>query len=87
MGNITADMNNTVIKGTPLHNSINPIEEYLIAGRFDRLPRAKNMPTGKHRIKAKADTINVKDNPPQAPVSTYFKPKPPPEINFNPIIG
>ena len=52
-----------------------PIEEYLIAGKFDLLPRAKNIPIGKHNINAKADTMNVKDNPPQAPVSTYFKPK------------
>ena len=42
---------------------------------------------GKHNIKAKADTIKVSDNPPQAPVSTYFKPNSPPEISFKPIIG
>ena len=80
-------MNRTVIKGTPLHNSIKPIDEYLMAGKLDLLPKAKNMPIGNHKIKAKAETINVKDKPPQAPVSTYFKPKFPPEISFNPIIG
>ena len=64
-----------------------PIDVYLIAGKLDLLPKAKNMPIGKHRIKANAETINVNDNPPQAPVSTYFKPKSPPEISFNPIIG
>ena len=87
IGNITADINNTVIKGTPLHNSIKPMEVYLIAGKFDLLPKAKNIPIGKHNIKAKADTIKVSDNPPQAPVSTYFKPNSPPEISFKPIIG
>ena len=60
---------------------------YLIAGRFDLLPSAKMVPIGKHNIKAKAETINVKDNPPQAPVSTYFKPKSPPDISLRPIIG
>ena len=76
----------TVIKGTPLHNSIKPIDVYLIAGKFDLLPKAKNIPIGKHNIKANAETINVSDNPPQAPVSTYFRPKSPPEISLNPII-
>ena len=87
IGNITADINNTVIKGTPLHSSIKPIEEYLMAGNFDLRPKARNIPIGKHNIRAKADTIKVSDNPPHAPVSIYFKPKSPPEINFNPIIG
>ena len=58
-----------------------------MAGKFDLLPNAKNIPTGKHKINAKAETINVKDNPPQAPVSTNFKPKSPPEISLSPIIG
>ena len=61
-------MNKTVIKGTPLHSSIKPIEEYRIAGREDLLPRANSIPTGKHKIKAKAETIKVNDKPPQAPV-------------------
>tara|TARA_B110000467_G_C18001663_1_gene305751 strand:+ start:300 stop:563 length:264 start_codon:yes stop_codon:yes gene_type:complete len=87
MGNITADINNTVINGTPLHNSINPIEVYLIAGRLDLLPRANNIPTGKHKIKEKAETINVNDNPPHAPVSTYLRPKSPPEISLKPMMG
>ena len=87
IGNITADINNTVIRGTPLQSSINPIDVYLIAGKFDLLPKAKNIPIGKHKIKANAETINVSDNPPQAPVSTYFKPNSPPEISFNPMIG
>ena len=74
MGNITDDINKTVINGTPLHNSIKPIEEYLIAGNFDLRPKAKNIPIGKHNIKAKAETINVSDKPPHAPVSINFKP-------------
>ena len=28
--------------------------------------------------------MNVRDNPPQAPVSTYFNPKSPPDINLSP---
>ena len=74
IGNITADINKTVIKGTPLQNSIKPTEIYLIRGKFDLLPRAKTIPIGKQKIKQKKDTIKVKDNPPQAPVSTHFKP-------------
>ena len=76
-----------MINGTPRHNSIKPIEVYRIAGKLDLLPRAKNIPTGKHSIKAKAETIKVNDKPPQAPVSTYLRPKSPPDISFNPIIG
>ena len=56
---MTADINNTVIKGTPLYNSINPIDVYLIAGSVDLLPNAKIVPIGKQSIKANADTINV----------------------------
>jgi len=87
IGNITADINRTVIKGTPLHNSIKPIEEYLIAGKSDLLPSAKKIPIGKQKIKAKAETINVSDRPPHAPVSIHFKPNIPPEIRFKAIIG
>ena len=84
---MTADMNNTVIRGTPLHSSINPIEVYLIAGSFDLLPNAKIVPIGKQSIKANAETINVNESPPQPPVSTYFRPKSPPDISFRRIIG
>ena len=67
-------MNKTVIKGTPLQNSMNPTETYLISGNPDLLPRAKAIPIGKQNIKQKNDIINVKDKPPQAPVSTQFNP-------------
>jgi len=87
IGNITADINKTVIKGTPLHNSINPMEEYFIAGKSDLLPSARKTPIGKQKIKAKAETIKVRDRPPQAPVSTHFNPNIPPEIRFKAIIG
>ena len=40
----------------------------------DLLPKAKAIPIGKQKIKQKKDIIKVKDNPPQAPVSTQFKP-------------
>ena len=58
-----------------------------MAGKLDLLPKAKNIPIGKHNIKANAETINVNDRPPQAPVSTYLRPNSPPEINLSPIIG
>ena len=74
IGNITADMNNTVIKGTPRQNSIKPIEIYLIRGNPDLLPRAKAIPIGKQKIKQKKEIMKVSDNPPHAPVSTQFNP-------------
>ena len=80
IGNITDDINNTVIKGTPLQNSIKPTEMYLTVGKSDLLPSAKNIPTGKQKIKQKKETINVKDRPPHAPVSTHSSPNAPPEI-------
>tara|TARA_B100000927_G_C16145293_1_gene341103 strand:+ start:205 stop:474 length:270 start_codon:yes stop_codon:yes gene_type:complete len=80
IGNITADINKTVINGTPLQNSINPIDIYLIKGNCDLLPSAKNIPIGKQNIRQKKDIIKVKDKPPQAPVSTHSRPKAPPEI-------
>ena len=63
---MTADINKTVIKGTPRQNSINPIDTYLTAIRLDLLPRAKNRPMGKQKIKAKNATIKVSESPPQA---------------------
>tara|TARA_B100002051_G_scaffold225827_1_gene221312 strand:+ start:400 stop:654 length:255 start_codon:yes stop_codon:yes gene_type:complete len=73
MGNITEDINKTVIRGTPLQNSIMPIDIYLIIGKSDLLPKDKNRPIGKQNIKQKKDTINVSDKPPHAPVSTHSK--------------
>tara|TARA_B110000285_G_scaffold179421_1_gene202051 strand:+ start:178 stop:507 length:330 start_codon:yes stop_codon:yes gene_type:complete len=87
IGNITADINKTVIKGTPLHNSMNPIEEYFIAGKSDLLPKAKKTPIGKQKINAKAETIKVSDRPPHAPVSIHFKPNIPPEMRFRATTG
>ena len=74
IGNITADINKTVISGTPLQNSMKPIDMYLIKGKLDLLPKAKAIPIGKQKIKQKKEIINVKDSPPHAPVSTQFKP-------------
>ena len=53
---------------------------YLTVGNSDLLPKAKNIPTGKQKIKQKKETIKVNDNPPQAPVSTHSRPNDPPEI-------
>jgi hypothetical protein len=58
-----------------------------MAGKEDLLPKARNTPIGKQNNIANADIINVKDKPPHAAVSTYFKPKPPPEINSIPKKG
>ena len=71
---MTDDINKTVIKGTPLQNSIIPIDMYLIIGKSDLLPKDKNNPIGKQKIKQKKEIIKVNDNPPHAPVSTQFKP-------------
>ena len=73
MGNITDDINKTVINGTPRQNSMNPIEIYLIIGKSDLLPKERNNPTGKQKIRQKNETINVSERPPQAPVSTHSK--------------
>tara|TARA_B100000123_G_scaffold119778_1_gene88394 strand:+ start:262 stop:588 length:327 start_codon:yes stop_codon:yes gene_type:complete len=74
IGNITADINKTVISGTPLQNSIKPTDIYLINGNSDLRPSAKAIPIGKQKIRQKKEIINVKDKPPQAPVSTQFRP-------------
>ena len=74
IGNITADINKTVIRGTPRQNSIKPTEIYLINGNPDLLPRANAIPIGKQKIKQKKEIIKVKDRPPHAPVSTQFNP-------------
>ena len=66
---------------------MNPMDMYLIAGKEDLLPKARNTPIGKQNNIANADIINVKDRPPHAAVSTYFKPKPPPDINSIPKKG
>ncbi len=52
-----------------------------MAGKEDLLPNARNTPIGKQNNIANAEMIKVRDNPPHAAVSTYFKPKLPPEIN------
>jgi len=87
MGNITEAINKTVIKGTPLQNSIKPMEEYLVTGVEDLRPKAKNIPIGKQKIKAKIEMINVRESPPHAIVSTHFNPKLPPEIKLIIING
>jgi len=80
IGNITADINKTVINGTPLQNSIKVNDEYFTTGKSDLLPRANIIPIGKQKISEKKETIKVKDNPPHAPVSTHSNPNSPPEI-------
>ena len=49
-------------------------------GNSDLLPNANIIPRGKQKIKPKNETMNVKDRPPQALVSTHSKPKDPPDI-------
>ena len=87
IGNITADINNTVIKGTPLQSSIKPIEIYLIAGKDDLLPKAKITPIGKQKSIANAEIMKVSERPHQAAVSTYSSQKLPPEIILIPKNG
>ena len=87
IGNITADINKTVIRGTPLQSSIKPIEIYFIAGKDDLRPNAKITPIGKQKSIANAEIIKVNERPPQAALSTYSSPKLPPEISFIPKNG
>ena len=87
IGNITDAINKTVIRGTPLQNSIKPMDEYLIIGREDLLPKAKNIPIGKQKSNAKIEMMKVNESPPQAFVSTHTKPKFPPEIKEIAING
>ena len=86
-GNITPAINKTVIRGTPLQNSINPIEKYLITGRLDLLPIANNIPIGKQKIIANIEITKVRNNPPHSRVSTGANPKKPPEKSINDKIG
>ena len=86
-GNITPAINRTVMSGTPLQNSINPIEKYFITGRFDLLPIANKIPSGKQKMIANIDITNVKNNPPHSRVSTGANPKKPPEKIINDKIG
>ena len=55
-------------------------KKYLTTGKSDLLPSANIIPIGKQKIKEKNETINVKDRPPHAPVSTHSKPNSPPDI-------
>jgi hypothetical protein len=55
-------------------------DEYLTTLKSDLLPKANIIPIGKQKIREKNETINVKESPPQAPVSTHSKPNSPPEI-------
>ena len=80
IGNITEDINKTVIKGTPLQKSIKPTDTYFIIGNSVLLPKARAIPKGKQKIKLKKETINVSDKPPHAPVSTHSQPNSPPDI-------
>tara|TARA_Y100000768_G_scaffold341435_1_gene285905 strand:+ start:313 stop:504 length:192 start_codon:yes stop_codon:yes gene_type:complete len=63
------------------------MEIYLIAGKEDLLPRAKKTPIGKQNKIAKAEIIKVNERPPQAALSTYSRPKLPPEISLIPMNG
>ena len=63
--------NNLLLAWTPDIQLIERPVVYLIMGKSDLLPRDKNKPIGKQKIKQKNETIKVKDKPPQAPVSTH----------------
>ena len=67
------------MRGTPLQNSIKPIDEYLITGNEDLLPSAKNIPTGKQKRIAKIEIMKVKDRPPHSLVGIFSNPKFPPD--------
>ena len=71
---------NTVINGTPRHNSMNPVQKALTAGILERRPSASNSPIGNDPTMPITDITSVSDRPPHIGVSTSLRPKEPPAI-------
>tara|TARA_B100001093_G_C26128134_1_gene717892 strand:+ start:263 stop:562 length:300 start_codon:yes stop_codon:yes gene_type:complete len=70
-------MNNTVIKGTPLHISIKTVESSETTGNFDLLPKASIIPMGNDKTIPTPAITRVRKRPPQSLVSTFSRPSPP----------
>ena len=70
-------INNTVIRGTPLHISIKIVESNETIGSLDLLPKASMIPMGKDKTIPTPAITSVKNNPPQSLVSTFSRPSPP----------
>ncbi len=68
-GNMTEDMNSTVIKGTPRQNSIKPTQTALTIGICERRPRASTMPMGSEATMPTTAMTKVRNKPPQSGVS------------------
>ena len=86
-GNITDDMNSTVINGTPRQNSINTTDTDFTIGMVERRPSARRMPSGKDAAMPTEARTRVRVSPPQRLVSTYSSPNIPPEKRKNTMIG
>ncbi|CAB3732533.1 hypothetical protein LMG3458_04967 [Achromobacter deleyi] len=69
-GNITDDMNSRLISGTPRMSSMYTTHSALIAGIFERRPRASSTPIGKAKAMPNVDRISVSGRPPQRAFST-----------------
>ena len=74
-GNITEDMNSTVINGTPRHSSMKATQRVRITGISERLPSASTMPNGREPTMPRIPITSVRNRPPQRVVSTYSSPK------------
>tara|TARA_B100000989_G_scaffold251928_1_gene200019 strand:- start:93 stop:404 length:312 start_codon:yes stop_codon:yes gene_type:complete len=70
-------INNTVIRGTPLHISIKIVESNETTGNFDLLPKANIIPMGKDKTIPTPAITSVRKRPPQSLVSTFSRPRPP----------
>ncbi|MCY1435260.1 hypothetical protein D9M71_513490 [compost metagenome] len=77
-GNITEDMNSTVINGTPRQNSMVVTQMTLIAGIFERRPSASRMPSGSAPAMPTAAITTVSISPPHWLVDTVSMPRNPP---------
>ncbi|OMP13833.1 hypothetical protein COLO4_00852 [Corchorus olitorius] len=70
-GSITDDRKSTVISGMPRQNSIMVTEMTLIAGSFERRPRASRMPSGSAPTMPTAAMTMVSIRPPHSLVGHH----------------
>ena len=70
-------INNTVIRGTPLHISMKMVESNETIGNLDLLPQASMIPMGNDKTIPTPAITSVKNKPPQSLVSTFSRPSPP----------
>ncbi len=86
-GNITEDMNNTVINGTPRQSSMKATQKERTTGMSERRPSASTMPIGREATMPTMAITRVSISPPHFGVSTTGRPKLPPESRKNAMTG